>query len=328
MSRVLVTGGSGYLGGHVLLRLLADGHDVRTTVRTLDRREQVREIIAAGGAEGVDRVSFVVADLTSDAGWVEAVADRDIVLHVASPFPAGEPDDENDLIVPARKGTLRVLRAATAAGVSRVVLTSSFAAVGYTPKADPAEPYTEADWTDPTEDVGAYVRSKTLAERAAWDEVANTPGGPELTVINPTGIFGPVLGSDRSSSIALIEALLAGVAPAPPATSFGVVDVRDVADLHVRAMSAPSAAGERYLAVGQDGVSLGQIARILRNGLGPDAARVPWNDTDVETETSPATSDPLVKRTSNAKARTELDWSPRLLEATILDTGRSLTRAD
>ncbi|MDO9408861.1 aldehyde reductase [Patulibacter sp.] len=326
MSRVLVTGGSGHLGGHVVLRLLADGHDVRTTVRTLDRRQQVREAIAAGGAEDVDRVSFVVADLLGDAGWAEAVADRDVVLHVASPFPAGEPDDEDDLIVPAREGTLRVLRAATDAGVSRVVLTSSFAAVGYTPKADPAEPYTEADWTDPTGDVGAYVRSKTLAERAAWEAVAGNPDGPELTVINPTGIFGPVLGPDRSSSIALVQALLAGVAPAPPTTFFGVVDVRDVADLHVRAMSTPSAAGERYLAVGEDGVSIGRIARILRAGLGPDAARVPWSDDDSGTST--AAPGPLPKRISNAKARTRLGWSPRPLEATILDTGRSLTQAD
>jgi dihydroflavonol-4-reductase len=325
VSRVLVTGGSGHLGGHVLLRLLADGHDVRTTVRTPGRRAQVEEIVAHGSADDVGRVEVVVADLTGDAGWADAVADRDVVLHVASPFPAGEPDDEDDLIVPAREGTLRVLRAAVDAGVSRVVLTSSFAAVGYTPKADPTDTYSEADWTDPTGDVGAYVRSKTLAERAAWDEVAGTSGGPELTVVNPTGILGPVLGADRSSSIALVQSLLAGVVPAPPTTSFGVVDVRDVADLHVRAMAAPSAAGERYLAVGEDGVSLRRIARILRASLGPDAARVPWAEDD-EGETGSA-SGPPPKRISSAKARTQLGWSPRSLEATIFDTGRSLARS-
>ncbi|WP_354700819.1 nucleotide-sugar epimerase [Paraconexibacter sp. AEG42_29] len=321
MSRVLVTGGSGFLGGHILVRLLADDHDVRTTVRSLARRGEVQAVLAAAGAREPDRVTFAMADLTGDAGWADAVADRDVVVHVASPFPPGEPEHEAELIVPAREGTLRVLRAAAAAGVARVVLTSSFAAVGYTPKPDPGEPYTEEDWTDPAGDVGAYVKSKTLAERAAWDWVAGNPTGPELTVINPTGVFGPVLGSDRSSSIALVEALLAGATPAPPATSFGVVDVRDVAELHVRAMSAPHAAGERYLAVGHDGISLGRIARILRNGLGEDAARVPWADADEATTSSGKPA----KRISNAKARATFDWSPRPLDETILDTGRSLT---
>ncbi len=188
---VLVTGGSGFIGSHCILDLLRAGYRVRTTVRSPDREATVRELL---GAESAGQLSFATADLTSDAGWGEAVSGCDFVLHVASPFPLGAPKHEDDLIVPAREGALRVLAAARDAQVKRVVMTSSFAAIGYGGPI-PDRPFTEEDWTDPDgEDVGAYPKSKTLAERAAWDFVAAEGRGLELSVVNPVGVFGPVLG--------------------------------------------------------------------------------------------------------------------------------------
>ncbi|HRX40376.1 MAG: NAD-dependent epimerase/dehydratase family protein, partial [Amphiplicatus sp.] len=172
MSTVLVTGGSGFVGSHCILQLLAGGHNVRTTVRNLKREGDVRAILKVGGAEPGDALKFFAADLESDAGWAEAVAGCDYVLHVASPFPPTVPKDENELIIPAREGALRVLRAARDAGVKRVVLTSSFAAVGYG-QPQRSAPFTEENWTDVEgDDVRAYVKSKTLAERAAWDFIS------------------------------------------------------------------------------------------------------------------------------------------------------------
>ncbi len=193
------------------------------------------------------QLSFAAADLTSDDGWAAATAGCDYVLHVASPFPPQQPKNEDDLIKPAREGTLRVLRAAAATGVRRVVVTSSFAAIGYSPKPSGAS-YDESDWTDVTGQLSPYTKSKTLAERAAWEFAAQHPGGPELTVINPVGIFGPVLGGDYASSVGIIQMLLDGKPPLLPKASFAIVDVRDVADLHVTAMVSPRAAGERFLA--------------------------------------------------------------------------------
>jgi dihydroflavonol-4-reductase len=221
---VLVTGGSGFLAGHVIRGLLDDGYRVRTTLRSLDREAEVRERIDRDAGE----LSFAAADLMSDGGWAAAVAGCDYVLHVASPFPPQQPENEDDLIVPAREGTLRVLGAAAAAGVQRVVVTSSFAAIGYSPKPS-GLPYDESDWTDATGRQSPYVKSKTLAERAAWDFAAQHPDGQELTVINPVGIFGPVLGPDLASSVGIIQILLDGRLPLVPRSSFAVVDVRDVA---------------------------------------------------------------------------------------------------
>jgi len=274
MSVVLVTGGSGFLASHCILRLLADGHQVRTTVRNLSRESEVRAMLKAGGWHSQAEVSFFAADLTQDAGWVEAINGSDFVLHVASPFPSTAPKDENELIVPARDGALRVLRAARDAGVTRVVLTSSFAAVGY--GTHPRNtPFTEEDWTDPNAPNPPYIRSKAIAERAAWDFMKEQGGSLELSVINPVGIFGPVLGPDFSSSIQIIKQLLEGALPGLPDIYFGVVDVRDVADLHVRAMISPAARGERFIAVAGPALSMMDVANILRHQLGELAKRVP-----------------------------------------------------
>src|SRR3569832_1790444 len=243
MSEVLVTGGSGFIGAHCILQLLAAGHRVRTTVRSLARRDDVLAMLIRGGAVSTASLGFHAADLSADAGWAEAAKGCDTVLHVASPLPLHVPRNENELIVPAREGTLRVLRAARDAGVRRVVLPSSFAAVGYGHEAR-QRPFDETDWTkvEGTK-LQPYVKSKAMAERADWDFIAREGGALELTTVTPTVVLGPVLGADFSSSVEVVKALINGKAPVAPKIRFGLVDVRDVADLHLRAMTDPAAKG-------------------------------------------------------------------------------------
>ena len=317
MSTILVTGGSGFLGGHCIVAALKAGHQVRTTVRSLEKAPRVRTMIEDGGAEAGSALTFHAADLREDAGWVEAVAGCDYVLHVASPFPAVQPTDPEELIAPARDGALRVLRAARDAGVKRVVLTSSFAAIGYGDEPQ-SHVYTEDDWTPTDAPNPPYVRSKTIAERVSWD-FAGEKGAPELTVVNPTGIFGPLLGSEVSTSVSLIEGLMDGVFSELPEMWFGVVDVRDVADLHLRAMLDPAAAGERFIAVAGEPVSLADVSAMLRKAFGALAARVP---------SEAQQPSPAVKRrvSSSAKAKQMLGWSPRSSEEAIIACAGSLLR--
>lgn len=336
MSTVLVTGGSGFVGSHCILQLLTAGHRVRATVRSLKREADVRAMLTQGGADAGDRLSCVVADLEQDAGWGPAVAGCEYVLHVASPFPEGIPTHEDELIVPAREGALRVLRASRDAGVTRVVLTSSFAAIGYGHAPQDA-PFDETSWTDPEgDDVRPYVKSKTLAERAAWDFIAREGGALELAVVNPVGVFGPVLGPDYSTSILIVQRMMDGAVPGLPRLSFGAVDVRDVADLHLRAMTDPAAKGERFLAVAGDFLSMKDIARILKRRFGAAAARVPTRQLPNWVVRLAALRDPAVrqivpelgkvKNATNAKARRVLGWSPRSPEESIVATGESLIR--
>jgi nucleoside-diphosphate-sugar epimerase len=336
MSAVLVTGGSGFIGSHCILQLLAAGHQVRTTVRTLTRERDVRAMLRIGGAEPGERLSFVAADLEQDAGWTEAVAGCDDVLHVASPFPQGLPKHENELIVPAREGALRVLRASRDAGVKRVVLTSSFAAIGYGHPPQTA-PYDETSWTDPNgDDVRPYAKSKTLAERAAWDFITREGGGLELSVVNPVGVLGPVLGPDYSTSILLVQRLLNGALPGASKLWFGIVDVRDVADLHIRAMTDPAANGERFLAIAGDFMSMRDIAEVLRRRMGPAAAKVPTRQLPNWLVRLAAMRDPAVgqivpelgkvKNATNKKATRVLGWKPRSNEEAIVATAESLIR--
>ncbi|WP_063695401.1 SDR family oxidoreductase [Bradyrhizobium embrapense] len=336
MSTVLVTGGSGFIGAHTILQLLADGHAVRTTLRNLDRSKDVIAMLREGGALAADQIGFATADLTRDDGWREAVAGCDYVLHVASPLGAPVPEDENELIVPAREGTLRVLRAARDAGVKRVVVTSSFAAIGYGHPPQ-AAPFDETTWSNlDGPDVQAYPKSKTLAERAAWEFVAREGNGLELAVVNPTAVFGPALGPDFSESIGIIKALLDGAMPAVPRIHFGLVDVRDVADLHLRAMTSPRARGERFLAVAGDTMSVLQVARLLRRKLGSKARRVPRFQMPDWMMRLAARRNPLaraalpllgkVRRATSAKAQNLLGWRPRGNEEMIVATAESLIR--
>lgn len=335
MSAVLVTGGSGFVGSHCILQLLAAGHTIRTTVRNLKREGDVRSMLETGGAEPGDRLSFFAADLESDGGWAEAVRGCDYVVHVASPIPPTVPKHEDELIVPAREGALRVMRAAREAHVKRVVLTSSFAAIGYGHKPQTA-PFDETTWTDLAGyGATAYVKSKTLAERAAWDFVAKE-GGIELAVVNPVVVFGPVLGADYSPSIMIVQRMMDGSIPGCPQRWFGVVDVRDVADLHVRAMTHPAARGERFLATAGDFMSMLEIARVLRSRMGAAGAKVPARQLPNWLVRLAALRDPALKQLvpelgkrkngTNAKARGLLGWKPRSSEDAIVASAQSLMR--
>ena len=334
MSVVLVTGGSGFVGSHIILQLLAAGHHVRTTVRSLKREQTVRTMLKGAGADPGPKLGFFAADLERDAGWAEAVAGCDYVMHVASPIPAAAPKTEDELIVPARDGALRVLKAARDARVKRVVLTSSCGAIYYGHPPQTA-PFDETSWTNIRGEMSAYVRSKAIAERAAWDFMAAEGGALELTAINPSGIFGPVLGKDSSSSIELVTRLMRGM-PGCPRIYFGVVDVRDVADLHLRAMTDPAAKGERFIAASGGTMSMLDIARVLRARLGDAAKRVPTRELPNWLVRFVALFNPTVRATlplldntrhaTGAKALRMLGWRPRPREDAIVATAESLMK--
>ncbi len=324
---VLVTGGSGFIGAHCIRRLFEDGYRVRTTVRSLAREAEVREAVGDGPLE------VVAADLTSDAGWPEAVAGCAYVLHVASPFPLAQPKHEDELIVPAREGALRVLRAAQEAGVRRVVLTSSFAAIGYG-HGHPDKVYDETDWTDVDgPGVGAYGKSKTLAERAAWDFVAEHPG-LELATVCPVAVLGPVVNDDLSTSIQLVKRLIDGSMPGTPKTAYALVDVRDVADLHVRAMTAPEAAGERFIAMGEEFRWISEMGAWLRDALPDRAKKIPRRELPNALVKIGALFDGALKQlipelgvrkqATNEKARRVLGWAPRSDRDAVVATAESL----
>lgn len=336
MSVILVTGGSGFVGSHCIVRLLQDGHTVRTTVRSPRKQDGILNILKVQGIDTTGRLSVFQADLLADEGWQEAVTGCDYVLHVASPFPQGVPRDENELILPAREGTLRVLRFARDAGVKRVVMTSSSVAItyGHSPQ---IEPFDETSWTDLNSPaVPPYPRSKTLAEQAGWDFLRREGGRLEMAVVNPTGIFGPVISPELSTSVAIIQQMLQGKLPALPKASFGVVDVRDVVDLHIRAMESPDAAGQRFLAVADGIISFKDIALLLKQRLGDNARKVgsatipDWvirflavfarNVRGILPELG------NVRYASNEKARRMLNWTPRPIEDAIVATAETLIR--
>jgi nucleoside-diphosphate-sugar epimerase len=332
---VLVTGGSGYLGGWCVIELLRHGYTVRTTVRDLAREPEVRAAIGSEIDPG-DRLAVLQADLLADEGWAAATDGCDYVLHVASPFPPTQPKDPDELIVPARDGTLRVLRASLDAGARRIVVTSSVAAIAGGTKAISGRPLDEGDWSDPDNPrLSAYARSKTIAERAAWDFMAERDATEKLATVNPGAIVGPVLSEDRSYSLQAIERLLGGM-PGVPRIGFSFVDVRDVADLEIRAMTDPAAGGQRFVAI-ERFMWLSEVAAVLRERLGEDAAKVPTRGVPNLVVRAMAIFDPgvrsllgqLGKRTklSSEQAKSRLGWSPRPLEDTIAECGRSLLAA-
>lgn len=333
---VLVTGGTGFIAQHCILALLKSGYSVRTTVRSLAREAEVRANLKEGGAVPGDRLSFVEADLQDDRGWAEATAGCTYVLHGASPTPSGDQVREEDWIRPAVDGNLRVLRAAREAGVKRVVLTSAFGAVGAGHRSL-GRPFNESDWSDLTGNVAPYQRSKTLSERAAWEFVAREGRGLELCAINPVAVMGPVLGADYSHSIRLIKQMMDGQ-PGCPKINSCFVDVRDVADLHVKAMTHSAAKGERFLATTGESMWMVDVARLLRERMGTAAHKVSTRVLPNWVIRWIARKNPAMRglvpllsvnmNSSGDKARRLLGWTPRSREEAIVATAESLIRLD
>lgn len=329
---VLVTGGSGYIAGETIRQLLARGWTVHTTVRNLAREAELRPILG-GSAE---TLKFFAADLTGDAGWAEAAAGCDAVCHMASPFPPDVPKDENELIVPARDGALRALKAAHAAGIKRFVLTSSAAAVAYGHPPGKTE-YDERDWTNPdVPGVQPYIKSKTIAERAARDWAAANAPEMEFCSVNPVAVLGPVASNDFAASVEVFEQLLSGKVPACPDVGFCLVDVRDVASLHVLVLEAPAekVRGERFIASSGPFFRIIEIARLLRERMGDQAAKVPtrvmpdWL-VKIMALFMPALRQVLgelgrTRSMSSAHAQQVLGWKPRPPEETAVDCAQSL----
>ena len=330
---VLVTGGSGYIAGFCIAQLLTEGWRVRTTVRSLSREAEIRQTIAKLTQAG-DCLQVVEADLNADAGWREAVQGCTNVLHVASPLPTSNPKHDDELVRPARDGALRVLRAARDAGVRRVVMTASTAAIAYG-RGGRDTPFTEADWSDETNraDSSAYERSKTIAERAAWDWVRREGGALELVTINPGAVLGPVLGRDFSASIDIVKKLIDGSLPGLPRFGWPLVDVRDIADLHLRAMTQDAAAGQRFIGAGPF-FWMSDVAAVLRERVPQLARRVPRRRLPNWLVRLSSRFDPVVRDrlfeldkhrpVSAEKARRELGWRPRTNEDSIADTAESL----
>lgn len=329
---VLVTGGSGYIGGWCIVELLKRGYRVRTTIRNPAREPEVRSAVGSR-TDAHEHLSVHQADLLSDEHWGHVTEGCDYVLHVASPLPESQPKNPDELIVPAREGTLRVLRAALDAGVERVVLTSSVAAIRGGNEGV-GRPLSESDWSDLSAGVTPYVQSKTLAERAAW-ELADERGMRErVAAVNPGVVIGPLLAEDRSVSLQAIERLLNGM-PAMPRLGFNFVDVRDVADLQLRAMTSPEAGGQRYIAV-TEFLWMAQVAEILRDRLGPAASKVPSRIApDLLVRAMSLFDGGIRSFRSSLGKRTDYDttksrglgWSPRPIADSIEESARSLVEA-
>jgi dihydroflavonol-4-reductase len=322
---VLVTGGTGYIAGWCVAELLDRGYRVRTTVRSEAKERAVRDAVAP--LAQADRLSFAVADLTSPDGWDAAVAGVDYVLHVASPLSG------DDMLRPARDGALNVLRAAAAANVKRVVMTS--AANAASPSSYTEEGVTdETLWTDPEDPtLIPYRRSKTVAEKAAWDFIASYDGDMTLATILPGAVFGPILSADSIGSVDIVARMLTGAMPGCPRIGLEIVDVRDLADIHIRAMLAPEAGGQRLLATGEF-TWMREMARTLRDGLGPAGVKVSTRQLPNWVVRLTSLFDPSLRaitvslgrrnRHSTEKAARILGWRPRPAAQTVLDCAHSL----
>jgi dihydroflavonol-4-reductase len=326
---VLVTGGSGYLGGWCVVELLRRGYRVRTTVRNAAREPEVRAAVGSQ-ADAHHDLSVHVADLMSDEHWQHVIEGCDYVLHVASPLPVSQPKDPDELIVPAREGTVRVTSTALEAGVERIVLTSSVAAIR---GGNEGRVLDESIWTDlSAPDLTPYVQSKTIAEQAAWALGSEHNARERIAAVNPTVIIGPTLSDDTSASLEVIHRLLRGM-PAMPRLSFGFVDVRDVADLQIRAMTSPDVGGERFVANTRT-MWMADVAQVLRERMGARAAKVPTRIAPDLLVRAMAVFDggirsfksSLGKQTEyrTTKARDLLGWSPRPIEDSIVETAESL----
>lgn len=333
---VLVTGGSGFVAFHAIQQLLDKGYNVRATVRLLERKDEVIASLKNAGITDFNRLEFAEADLSAGAGWNEAMTNVDYVLHIASPIFLRLPKHEDEMIRPAVDGTLRVLKAARDAGVKRVVMTSNFGAVGYSHN-DPNKLITEESWTNHNEKgLSAYNKSKVLAERAAWDFISEEGGNLELTVINPTAILGPSFSKKLSSGFELLKNILDGSMKAIPNLELAIVDVRDLADLHIRAMKNTEARGQRFLALSGGTMTLSQIAKFLKEKMPEVSQKIStktladWQVRFAALFSKKAKAiAPLIgvnRKASNEKAKRILGWQPRTNEEAIIATVESLVK--
>ncbi|WP_421016988.1 SDR family oxidoreductase [Furfurilactobacillus cerevisiae] len=331
---VVVTGGSGFIAVHIILQLLQQGYAVRTTVRSMKKTDLIHEMLTNGGVTDFSDLSIVEADLTSDDGWADAVKGATYVIHPASPTPTLNFKNEDEMIRPAVDGVLRVMRASRDAEVKRFVLTSAYGAI-FAGHKNRTTPYTEKDWTDlSAKNIHPYQKSKTMSEHAAWDFINNEGNGMELATVNPVGVMGPVLSSDYSHSNIQIQDLLEGKIKAVPKVDSGYVDVRDVASLHILAMTSPKAAGERFLATTGETLSMLDVANILREAFPQFASKLPTKTMPNVLVKAAALTNPMLKmvalivgqyaETSNEKAVTMLGWHPRSAREAIIATAQSM----
>ncbi|MBC6113000.1 SDR family oxidoreductase [Pedobacter fastidiosus] len=317
---ILMTGGTGFVGMQIVLQLLQKGYNVKTTVRSMSSKNKVLATLEAAGIKSFEKLDFIEAELTKDDNWAEAMKGCKYVISVASPVFFDIPKDENEAIRPAVEGIVRILKAAKNAGVKRVVMTSSFGAVGFS-HTNKNTQTTEADWTDPNlKGLSTYEKSKGLSERAAWDFIRNEGGNLELSVINPVAILGPSLSTHISGSFDILKHMLDGSMKAIPGISLNIVDVRDVADLHIRAMTDPKANGERFIATADGQISMPEIAAFLEKIM-PDVSKnvskrsVPdWIINIASLFNSQAKTAAMFlnvnRNVSNSKAKQILGWKP------------------
>ncbi|MFY0593736.1 SDR family oxidoreductase [Roseivirga sp.] len=335
MSKILVTGATGFIGSHIVVQLLNTGHEVVGSMRDLKRADRMREVYAEH-VHDLSKLSFVSLQLLSDEGWKDAFQDVEYVIHTASPFPSRLPRREKDVIEPAVEGTKRILKFAAEEGVKRLVLTSSIAAIMYGHEEGKSQ-FTEEDWSNPNhrKDKSAYTKSKTLAEKAAWDFIEKDKSGLELSVINPGMVLGPVLESDYGTSAIVIKKLLDGAFPGNPKLGWSVVDVRDVAALHIMAMTHPKAKGERFMAA-NDFMWVKDIAKVLKEKVPNLARKVTEKNLPVWLMKVLANFDREVKSVSfeldkkrenvSKKGFQLLGWTPRSNSDAIVATAKTLSK--
>jgi dihydroflavonol-4-reductase len=330
--KILVTGANGFIGLHTVLHFLKSGYNLCATVRTEEQGEKVHQTLAKH--VDTNKLEFICTDLTKDQGWDQAVSGCDFVLHLASPFPSEAPKDENELIIPAREGTLRVLHAAQKGGVKRVVLVSSVAAITGGHERE-NRTFNESDWTDLSKTDYAYSKSKTLAERAAWEFIKSpeNKNGLQLVSVNPSNVFGPVLDNRHHTSTEWFLTLLRHEIPGLTRTQLNFVDVRDLVQMIEKAMIMPEAAGKRFIANGAS-VQLQEFALLLDHNFASRGYRVPTRVLPdwlvrffaiLVPKTKPVI-DTLGWRhvISTEQAHSTLGWQPRPYEGTILEMAQSM----
>jgi len=331
--KVLLTGVNGFLGSHAAIQLLERGYEVIGTLRQLKNADETRRIIG-NYTKNIDSLQLVEADLMDETVWEKLTAGVDYVQHIASPFPEKVPDNEDELIQPALKGTLNVLKAAAANHVRRTVITSSLTAIIYGRKGEARNgTFDETQWTntDTKEDITAYFKSKTLAEQAAWEFMLTDKSGMKLTTVCPAGIIGPVLENYYSLSVGLVTTLMDEKNTSIPNVGYDIIDVRSVADLLIKAMESPRAAGQRYIATAGYLTmhDMGQILqarypdRAIHLDLIPDQEI--FNKAKTDKNLGPlAVNLGSVRKVSNAKAISQLGWEPISNKESLIDTAESL----